>query len=168
MKEIYIKRIYIYPEYNFKLLESKGCNYIEIDGVIYNEYEIDDLVIRNKRNILKVLSKHSKKKANIRNISGDDDFIGIKNIVFAYFNYTESLTNRSRYREILQPIQYFIYFLKYFTKYSDSEIGLACGGRDRASVINIFNNVIPGLILDKKHKIHYNNILNEINKAYKR
>lgn len=62
--------------------------------------------------------------------------------VFNYFCVDPILVNsKSRKREIITPRQISMYFHKKYTKMSLSEIGIACGGKDHATVLHACKNV---------------------------
>jgi len=79
----------------------------------------------------------------------------IQKIVCDYFNLpVDSISSKTRKREIVQARQLAMYFAKKHTKSSLATIGIHCGNKDHATVLHACRTVNNLIDTDKQFRIY--------------
>ena len=120
---------------------------VEFLQVGYNVY----ITARNKEITLELAKDMIDKlvKSTRREVSIDY----IQKVVCNYFSMpVETLSSKTRKREIVQARQIAMYFAKTMTKSSLAAIGAAIGNKDHATVLHAFKTVNNLIDTDKKFK----------------
>ncbi len=133
------------------LAYSINTNIRELEGALISIMAQSSL---NKKPITLELAKQMIDKF-VKSTSREISIDYIQKMVCDYFNLpVDSISSKTRKREIVQARQLAMYFAKKHTKASLATIGLHCGNKDHATVLHACRTVNNLIDTDKQFRIY--------------